>query len=112
MKLLDTVFDRAVELAKPVRELSKTLEKLAEHMHKLAVNVAALAHNQVIHAQAINQISATQQAIFNKLNENALDTSMPEIKTATSETEQSTEHKSDKKSTTISGGKKTESKPN
>lgn len=79
IKLLDRGFDRAVELTKPVQDLADGLHALADGLAKLTVHVGIIAHNQMVHHSMIQQMWGVQQAIFRKLNANALDTSMPEI---------------------------------
>lgn len=79
MKLLDKAFDKAVEMTKPVQALAEGLKACAMGLEKLALNLAVIAQNQAVHHQMIVQMWDTHKVILQKLNENALDTSMPEL---------------------------------
>ena len=80
MKLLDKAFDKAVAMTKPVQDLAAGLKSCAEGLEKLAMNLAVVAHNQAVHHQMIMQMWNVNQLILRKLNEHALDTSLPEVK--------------------------------
>lgn len=82
MKLLDKAFDRAIELSKPIKDLANNVKTLAEHVEKIAMNLAVIAHNQAVHHHMIQQINGAQQALFKKLTEHSLDTSLPKIELA------------------------------
>lgn len=102
MKFLDEALDRAIKFSAPVKKLVETINILCDTTTQLTHTLANVLHNQRLHAYAINQLALTQAAILKKLNDNALDTSMPDIDvTSTSDVDQD-----DKKH------KKSSSKPN
>lgn len=80
-KLLDKALDRAIELRQPVKDLSESVKLLAEQVKKLATNAAILAHNQGVHHHMILTLMHNNDVIMSKLQENALDTKMPDIDT-------------------------------
>lgn len=80
MGLLDKAFDKAVAATKPMKVLAEGLKSCVESLEKIATNVAALAHNQAVHHHMITQMWTVHQAMMKKMNDSALDTSMPSLK--------------------------------
>lgn len=73
------LFDKAIEFSAPVKALADSLKACAEGLEKVAMTLAVVAHNQAAHHQMIAQMWSTHQAIVKKMNENAMDASMPEL---------------------------------
>jgi len=103
VKLVDRIFDRAVEAARPIQALAGGLKACAEQLAKIGQSVAIIAHNQAVHHHVIQQMWSVQQQIFHKLNERSLDTSMPDIDQP---------QKVDPKDEAAQARKKAENKPN
>lgn len=79
VSLVDRIFDKAVEMTKPVRVLAQGVQACAEQMRNIAHAVAILAHNQQIHHNMIGQMWQVQQQIFRKLSEHSMNMEMPDI---------------------------------
>jgi hypothetical protein len=73
------LFDKAVELAQPVRALSAGLKMCAEQMKAIAEALAMIAYNQQVHHEMIMQLHASQRAVIAKLSSSGTDASMPDI---------------------------------
>ena len=79
MKFLDKVIDNAVNMSKPVKDLADSVKTCAEHLKTLAETMTVIAYNQAAHHKLIMQMWSVQQTIFAKLQENSLDSKMPDI---------------------------------
>lgn len=77
--LMDRIFDKAVEMTKPVKALAQGVQACAEQMRNIAHAVAILAHNQAVHHHMIGQMWQVQQQIFKKLSEHSMNMEMPDI---------------------------------
>ena len=71
------LFDKAIEMAKPVRSMASALKECAESLQTIASCLAVVVQNQAAHHHMILQMWATHLMILRKLNENSLDTSLP-----------------------------------
>lgn len=83
VSFVDKIFDRAVEMTKPVKALATGLHACAEQMKNIAHAVAVLAHNQNLHHHMIQQMWGVQQHIFKKLGEHSMNMEMPDIENPT-----------------------------
>lgn len=82
VSLVDRIFDKAVEMTKPVKALALGLQACADQMKNIATAVAVLAHNQAVHHHMIQQMWGVQQHIFKKLSEHSMNMDMPDIEGA------------------------------
>lgn len=79
MNLVDHIFNRAVEAAKPIQDLANGLKACATELVRIGQTVAVLVHNQAVHHNMIQQLWYVQQQVFQKLSDRSLDMSMPDI---------------------------------